>query len=477
MNGFLQKIVDHLNRSSGIAANFDDREYSYSELRDLVEWRIGALQGFSRQSIGIIADSCIETYASILACWLTGNAYVPIPRNYPLQRVSDIIDAAEITHVFCEGDIPNSINSLNLNKLTISENSTSIEFNDIPSEYIAYILFTSGTTGKPKGVPISHGNLQAFYEGFLDLKYDLDSTDRFLQMFELTFDLSVMSFMVPLTLGASFYPLKQNLIKPLALYDALENHSITFALMVPSAVTMLEPYAEDIDLQNLKYTQFCGEALKSDTVKLWNNCASSSQIDNVYGPTEATIYCTRYTCNLDTLKHHQGIVSIGKPMKHVSLSILEEELCLGGLQTTSGYVKATESQKERFYNSNHIIFYKSGDKASYDGEDYFCHGRLDDQVKVQGYRVELSELEYAVSQHFEGIKSIAVSFTAPEGTQLGLFIKQVDTMPSIELILKQLHGYLPFYMIPRVIRIIEEFPLNANGKIDRKELSSWLSLK
>lgn len=480
-NIYINRIWTNLNSSSQIVTIIADKTYHYHDLKSIVRNQMGLLRSIPSRRIGIFIDDSIEMYSAILACWFLNKAYVPINPDYPINRIKEIIETAELEFFWANESrqFPELENLITI--LKYSNNQANLELDYKPSidlEQEAYILFTSGTSGKPKGVPISHKNLQAFFEGFFDLGYSLSNQDRFLQMFDLTFDLSVMSFAVPLVLGASFYPLEKKLIKPLALYNALSNYNITFALMVPSVVNMLEPYKEDINLNHLKYSQFCGEAFKTHQLNSWIDCAPNSQIDNVYGPTEATIYCSRYTAHpIETeLLHRNGVVCIGKEMKR-SVFFVDDNgiLILGGDQVSVGYLKADEDQKRKFYLKNNLWNFVSGDLGIKDNGQFYCLGREDDQVKIQGFRVELSEVEHGFNRLYPTSKSFAVANFEKEGTVIYLFIQKNASEESISSsILSNLSKELPTYMLPKKVIFVDEFPLNANGKIDKKILLKWL---
>lgn len=471
---FLNKILDSLQtQKEQTWCVIENENYTYQDLSNFIQdFQNSILQ--SPGPIGVVLRNDFSTYASLIACWVSGKAYVPLNPEYPEQRLKDIAEASSIGAVLDSEQI--GIPQIpELACLKPSSNDADWKLSQVNSKDWAYILFTSGTTGKPKGVPISFGNLEAFFDGFFDLGYELSAEDRFLQMFELTFDLSVMSFGVPTLLGASFYVPSQKLVKPLALYDTLESHDISFALMVPSAVEMLAPYADELELPHLKVSQFCGEALKLSQVNIWSNACPQTQIDNVYGPTEATIYCTRYTVPtiIDECLHSNGIVCIGQPMKTVTLDFDDQnELCLGGLQTTEGYLHANAEQRSKFFEKDGIWFYKSGDIGSLDSEQFFCHGRSDDQIKIQGYRVELSEIEFAGSKALPNILNRCLAIERPSGWELHLVFDCEKATVGID----EVNQYLPEYMHIKQVHCIHPFPLNPNGKVDKKQLRSSITL-
>ena len=228
-------------------------------------------------------------------------------------------------------------------------------------------------------------------------------------------------------------------------------------------------------MPHLKVSQFCGEALKISQVRVWANACPQTQIDNVYGPTEATIYCTRYTVpsNLNECLHNNGIVCIGNAMKTVSLLIDEnKELCLGGLQTTQGYLHANDEQKSKFFEKDGIWFYKSGDIASFEDGNFYCHGRSDDQIKIQGYRVELSEIEFAGNKALPQIQNRCLAVETPSGWELHLvFDTEITSIKPAEV-----NTHLPDYMHVKAVHAVHPFPLNANGKVDKKQLLGLISV-
>jgi len=473
-------LLQHLHSENDKIALGDNKiSISYQDLYRQVSSISSSLSSISNNRIGILMDSSITSYAAILACWLNRKSYVPLSTTYPEKRIQRIIDLAKLTHIIHEANFnPNETNIIGtqwMNSLDLLDKipeSVEITIPNLNCE--AYVLFTSGTTGEPKGVPILHSSLHAFVESFYSLNYKLTSTDRFLQMFELTFDLSIMSFLVPLTIGASFFIPDRKKIKPLAIYEILENRKITFALLVPSFVKTLEPLVRGETIESLKYTQFCGEALTLQIASSWQKICPNSTIDNVYGPTEATIYCSHYRLpKYGIPKNKNGIISIGFEMNGTKFLIHNKELHIGGKQLTDGYIQE-ELNKQAFICIDSNRYYKTGDFSEYIESEYYCLGRLDQQVKIQGHRVELSEIEHAFQTSFPESQSIALHRNIEEKDELILIINTIELSTITNHIAQELQKKLPHYMLPTRYKFITSWPLNQNGKIDRNRLKNEL---
>src|SRR5262245_22778583 len=277
----LSRFIDRSRHLPDHPALFvGDRFYTYGELHDLSSaiWARLKAHGIRRgDRVGILAENSIYTYASLLGVLSCGACYVPLNSDNPLERNRGIIAEAGIKALLYTDNEPTARNlSLSADRgcQPLSNRVTPNAGRRTPVEAtpgdLCYLLFTSGTTGKPKGVPIYHRNLSAFLDMMLQSgRYDFNSNDRFLQMFELTFDLSVFSFLVPLSVGATFYPIPHKGMAYLEVADTLETREITVALMVPSIINYLKPYFGEINLPKMRYNLFCGEALYHETLSSW----------------------------------------------------------------------------------------------------------------------------------------------------------------------------------------------------------------
>ena len=485
-------ILKDIVRSAGMypgktAFVIDGIAYSYKELFACVNGIHAFLDGREEEVIGVVAENRIETYAAILAVLLSGKTYVILHPHYPDNRNNKIREAGDIGVVLYADEcdmakaMPESMAFVSTRELRGEEHA---EYNYGSGDTKAYIIFTSGSTGEPKGVPITRDNLNAFYTAYSALGWNLGADDRMLQMFELTFDVSVVSTLFPLTVGAAIYTVGPGEMKYTKVYELLEDERLTFAAIAPSLLQFLSPYFDEIRLPDLKYLIVTAEAAQADVLARFRACAPNAEFVNLYGPTEATIYCTAYRIPREECKHYHGMIAIGRPFEEMEVVIADEdgqalntgekgELWVSGPQVMAGYWKDREKSEQVLVRHNGRVFYKTGDLCymDADGDIIYC-GRKDYQVKVQGFRVELNEIEYTARKFYREEKNVVVVAKKDDdgGCQLHLFIEaaECDT-PSLLEFMKM---HLPVYMLPARVHCLEVFPLGTSNKIDRKKLLS-----
>ena len=236
-------VIENYGDKNAFCIN--EKFYTYNELAQHISKIRQAFQSLkiNSKNIGLVANDDIETYASIFAIWLEGLAYVPLHPHQPIARSLEIISQANIGLIVQSRDdkLFVTVNTISSSKLVFEE--LLLQPEPTAPDSLAYILFTSGSTGKPKGVPISRSNVGAFLKSFFETEIKINHNDRCLQSFDLTFDVSVQSFLVPLTQGACTYTIPHDQIKYSYVYGLLEDHQLTFSVVAPSMLSMVSSWS------------------------------------------------------------------------------------------------------------------------------------------------------------------------------------------------------------------------------------------
>lgn len=427
--------------------------YSYSQLMRLAYEMADDLRGEAEREqldcVAFYADRSLNAYVSVLASMLVGATFVPLNPKMPEARNQEILE-----------------------QVGPQDDDVGVSGND---DKTLYILFTSGSTGQPKGVPICHGNVMSFIQ-FCQARYQITPHDRLSQTFEQTFDLAIFDLFMAWCHGACVVAMKP--IDLLAPSSYINDNKITVWFSVPSVIGLMQK--QDIlhanDFPTLRLSLFCGEPILESQIQAWSEAAPNSLCENLYGPTELTIACSVYQYQRNQKNQTlNNVLSIGEVFPHLdwvllghdgSISELEGQLCVSGDQCFEGYLNQPEANKSAFITLNNKRYYQTGDRVQVGEFGQLLYlGRSDHQVKVNGYRVELGEIE-AVLSRMPGLERAVVLF---DGEQLSAFVVGETTQMDV---MQFAANTLPRYMVPRRVRVEKSFPLNANGKIDRKQIQS-----
>lgn len=500
MHLFYNQFIDPLlnvKDSQALAFHIGKRDFSYSQLYDVVEQVYAKVINLPEDNICLYATDDIRTYASIIALWYAGKAYVPLNPNQPKERHIEILESVG-SHYILSADESYDIGQEGINLICTNKvvtdayvRTNEMRLEDVHDNKLAYILFTSGSTGKPKGVPITRGDIAAFIDSVDHIGLDITSNDRCLQPFDLTFDFSVSSYVIPLAKGASIYTIPNKATKFTYIAELLEEHHLTVLQMVPSMIRNLLPYLDEVDLTSVRYNILCGEALTGKVIIPWHQANPEMVSYNMYGPTEDTVFCTYYLINkgnIDNLLSANDIVSIGTTFKNSGILLLDDnnneitdankegELCLCGEQLTPGYWKNDKENAEKFFVMNGVRYYRTGDMCYYTQDGNLMYvSRKDFQVKINGFRVELGEIENRYAAISGGKYAIVLPFVNEQGnTKLAIVIEGSEYDYSAHK--TELANVLPAYELPEKWLFVRNMPLNPNGKVDRKAIREKFNL-
>ncbi|MCG2590813.1 non-ribosomal peptide synthetase [Rhodohalobacter sulfatireducens] len=477
-----------IEHSNAVAVTDSNGRMSYQELNDRSTALANKINKYSqnRGRVGLFLGRNADMIIAMLGSMKSGSSYVPLDPSYPDERIQYIIKDANIDLVVTSSNLIEDLDSdIDIEKIEIDKigsvptsESDFIKSHTIDDE--AYVIYTSGSTGKPKGVSISHKNL--FYSTFSrPIFYDDVNPSCFLLFSSFSFDSSVAGIYWTLLTGGHLLISRERAeqdIKQVA--NVIHNENVSHMLLLPSLYEVLLLETDENLLKSLEVVMVAGEACSTRTVEQHFSSLPTTNLYNEYGPTEATVWCIAHKVSLDDLVTR---VPIGRPIPGSTAYILGKnkhrvpvgvtgDLYIGGEGVSGGYIGNAAEDNDQWVNNpyGNGKLYKTGDQASFrkDGNIDFW-GRADNQVKIRGHRVELKEIEEALSS-FDEITRATVIFD-DNRQKLVAFVIQHQTPGASEKELKQrLKQLLPVYMIPSAIRLIEEFPRLPNGKIDQKKL-------
>ncbi|NQY62230.1 MAG: amino acid adenylation domain-containing protein [Alteromonadaceae bacterium] len=490
------------------AAQYGEQNISYGELNNKANQVANHMraQGVkSGELIGICLDRSVLTLVGMIAILKVGGAYLPLDPEYPQERLTYMFDDANVKVLISQSDYLDKLPITNQHVICLDcEGQTEVDWQVLSecstdnlsdvgfsasSEQMAYIIYTSGSTGNPKGVQVTHANVISLIEDNIELT--ITHQDVVAQASNASFDAATYEFWGALLNGALLTGVdKETLLSPTQLKAQIVNHQIS-VLFVTTA--LFNRVAEDQPdaFSTLNKLLFGGEAHSLKAIETVLMGSPPKNLIHVYGPTECTTYATSYRFDRETFETFAS-APIGKPLSNHVCYVLDKklelvpvgsvgELHIGGAGVALGYLNRSDLTAEKFIvnpyeDSNAKILYKSGDTVRLlnDGNIEFV-GRVDNQVKVRGFRIELDELS-VILQSSDHVKDSAVLVREDEPGDKRLVAYLVLTEEAaveddaIELVRDYLQAKLPDYMVPTIFSLLDEMPLTPNGKIDRKAL-------
>jgi D-alanine--poly(phosphoribitol) ligase subunit 1 len=455
--------------------------------------------------VGLLATRSIAAYAGLAGAAWAGAAYVPLNLKWPAERLARLMETMQLDALVVDkngaalltGEVLAAAPRVIIRADDAADVPGSVALNAVPpvplfspamveAGDLAYILFTSGTTGMPKGVMVSAGSL-AQYLAQTRTWTLLDPNDRVAEAHDLTFDLSVHNLFLAIEAGAELH-----LMSPLDMMAPqrfIRAQAITCWMSVPTIITMMMAHGalKTGVFPKLRLSIFCGEPLPVQAAEAWADAAPNTVIENIYGPTECTVVCMRQRYSADApITPKRNIVAIGTPYENFEVAVLGPqqqpveqgtigEIALCSDQLSDGYFNAAAQTADRFRMLNGKRWYLTGDLGLQDAQGVFHHmGRADNQVKLKGNRVELEEVEMHLRRAAETELACVVAWPVIDGSAQGLVGFTAGSAVSPNEVQAAMMATLPRYMVPGRIMPMAALPQNANGKTDRKALAAML---
>ncbi|MFL2075912.1 amino acid adenylation domain-containing protein [Marinilactibacillus psychrotolerans] len=470
-----------------IAIKYGSKNWTYKELDEASD-KIAAFlvqdNVVPRGNIGILMERSPYFVMCMLAILKAGLAYVPLDINAPDNWLKRAIEDGQVSKIFVSGK---------LKKKSLIRNSTvDIEevlksniyvdnFKKSSSNNLAYVMFTSGTTGKPKGVKINQSNIINLVR---DTNYfDFDKNSIILQLAPMIFDASTFEVWGALLNGNTLVMMEEDKPTPEEIGQVISKHKVT-SLFMTTALFNLSVDMNSSIFNNVEEVLFGGESVSFNHVRKFRENNKRTRLVHVYGPTENTTFSTYFDITEESLNN--DYIPIGKALSGTEAYILDEnlnlidgeqegELFLAGEGISSGYINSEKKTLEKFVSIPYLsdeVFYKTGDFVKYDNDKNIIFiGRRDHQIKIRGHRIELEEIENVLLKN-SYVKSAKV-LKEVKGSNSSFLTAYVSISNNKKhKIQEYLENELPDYMLPNKIVVVDSMPLNLNGKIDTSKLVS-----
>ncbi len=479
--------IDHwaLIAPNAIAHISGDRRLTYRELRrrsDALAAYLAERFGDDRAPVAVLGHREPEMLIAFLGAVKSRRPYVPLDTILPQHRIDKILAISRPALLLTPEDVAK------LSSAAAPAPATHAKRDDP-----FYILFTSGSTGEPKGVVITLRCLEHFVAWMLEEQKFTPLTETFLNTAPFSFDLSVMDLYCSLATGGTLFSISRDLVaNPKMLYRALTQSGATTWVSTPSFAQMClaeEKFAEAM-LPRLRRFLFCGETLAAQTAVRLLDRFPKVEVWNTYGPTETTVATTSVRIDHSILEKY-SVVPVGRAMPGTDVFVVSEagdtlpadkrgEIAIAGPNVSPGYLGRPDLTAAAFFEHSGRRAYRTGDQGRFRDDLLFFEGRMDSQVKINGYRIELGDVEanllslasvrdaVVIPAIKNGAAPSLAAFVVPNG---GMNASHFELTQSLR---RQLGERLPAYMLPRKFVFLEAFPLTANGKADRARLAQLL---
>jgi D-alanine--poly(phosphoribitol) ligase subunit 1 len=439
-----------------------------------------------RSPVAVLGHKEPEMLIAFLGAIKAGHPYVPIDNIMPQKRVEQIIATAGVEVVLTPEETRALVDEPN------SPTPAGERRQLLPSDPY-YIMFTSGSTGEPKGVVITLECLGSYLAWMLTEHTFTEMGEIFLNQVPYSFDVSCMDTYVGLIVGGTVFSITRDQINnPKQLYQAFRSSGLTCWVSTPSFASMclIERSFNHTMLPNLRRFLFCGETLPPQLASQLMERFPSAEIWNTYGPTEATVATTSIKVDRNIVEKYSPL-PIGHPMPGTRLLVVDEslkpvpegergELVISGPNVSPGYLKRPDLTQRVFFELDGTRAYRTGDWARYRDGLLFFEGRMDSQIKLHGHRIELADIEVNL-RALPGVKDAVVLAISKQGIPESLtafitlsIVKSGSDFECASALKAELAKRLPAYMVPRKFEFIDAFPMNANGKADRRKLAELL---